>query len=276
VALLQGGEYAVATVDGLLKFHDSYSWDSEQSPVTVLSQAVPLARRGDSFEILDPFEVKQDSSAVGAYSDDMTIPDSPEYDYSARDPVFARLQVPRVPMTVNGVEMDGSELPRRSVGRGPVATRGGAAAPAGQSPEWWREPRRDLVDTGVTGMRLTAATVRQLPVGEPWEGARPIRRYEQDPYAPDPYAVQTLRVSLLQSRLLELDLWAAVVGKYGDGHILDEEKVVATILGLTAVRNQARERAEFAGEVVLEVAKWEREGKDDLEMELRRIRRAMD
>jgi hypothetical protein len=49
------------------------------------------------------FRGKQDSSAVGAYSDDMKIPDSPEYDYSARDPVLARLQVPRVTVTVNGV-----------------------------------------------------------------------------------------------------------------------------------------------------------------------------
>jgi hypothetical protein len=49
---------AVVTVDGLLKLHKSYSSGSEQSPVTVLLQAVPLARRGDSFEILGPFEVK--------------------------------------------------------------------------------------------------------------------------------------------------------------------------------------------------------------------------
>jgi hypothetical protein len=123
---------------------------------------VLLARRGDSFEILGPFEVKKDSSAVGAYSDEMTIPDSPEYDYSARDPVLVRLQVPRVPVAVNGVEMAGSELPRRSVGRGLAEARCGAAAPAGQSSEWGREPRRDLVDTGVTGMRLPAATVRKL------------------------------------------------------------------------------------------------------------------
>jgi hypothetical protein len=67
------------------------------------------------------------------------------------------------------------------------------------------------------GMRLPAATVQQVPVGEPWEGARTIRRYEPDPYAPDLYAVPTLRVSLLQSRLRELDLRAAVVGIYGDG-----------------------------------------------------------
>jgi hypothetical protein len=32
VALLQGGDYAVANVDGLLKLHESYSWGSEQSP----------------------------------------------------------------------------------------------------------------------------------------------------------------------------------------------------------------------------------------------------
>jgi Xaa-Pro aminopeptidase len=155
--------------------------------------------------------------------------------------------VPRVPETVNGVEMAGSGL-----------------------------PRRDLVDTAVTGMRLPAVTVRQLPVGEPWEGTRPIRRYEPDTYAPDPYAVPTLRVALLQSRLRELDLWAGVVGKYGDGHILDEETVVATILGLTAELNQARERADFAEEAVREVVKREREGKDDLEIELRRIRMAME
>jgi hypothetical protein len=44
LALLQGGEYAVATVDGLLKLHDTNSWGSEQSPVAVLSQAVLLAQ----------------------------------------------------------------------------------------------------------------------------------------------------------------------------------------------------------------------------------------
>jgi hypothetical protein len=135
VALLQGVEYAVATVEGLLKLHDSYSWGSEQSTVTVLSQAVPLARRGDSFEILGPFEVKQDSSPVEAYSDDLKIPDSPEYDYSAKDPVLARLPVPRVQVTVNGIEKAGSGLPRGTVGSGPVEARGDAAAPPGQSPE---------------------------------------------------------------------------------------------------------------------------------------------
>ena len=62
----------------------------------------------------------------------------------------------------------------------------------------------------------------------------------------------------------------------GDGHILDEETVVSTILGLTAERNQARERSELAEEAVREVAKREREGKDDLEMEVRRIRMAME
>jgi hypothetical protein len=41
VALLQGCEYAVATVDGLLKLHDSYSWDSEQS----VTRNLPLAGR---------------------------------------------------------------------------------------------------------------------------------------------------------------------------------------------------------------------------------------
>jgi hypothetical protein len=276
VALLQGGEYAVATVDGLLRLHDGYSWISDLSHITVLSQAVPLARRGDSFEILGPFEVRQDSSAVGVYSDDMTIPDSPEYDYSARDPVLARLQVPRVPVTVEAANMTGGELPRGSVGSGPVETRGGAAAPTGKGPEWRREPQRGLTDAGATGLRPPVETVRLVPVGDPWEEARPIRRYEPDPYAPDPYSVPTLRVSLLQSRLRELDLWAAVVGKYGDGHILDEETIMATILGLTAERNQARERAELAEEAVREVAKREREGKDDLEMEVRRIRMAME
>jgi hypothetical protein len=88
--------------------------------------------------------------------------------------------------------------------------------------------------------------------------------------------VPTLRVSLLKSRLRELEIWAAVVGKYGDGHILDEHTVVATILGLNAERNQALERAEFAEEAVRQVAKRELEGKEKLEMELRRIRTAME
>jgi hypothetical protein len=51
---------------------------------------------------------------------------------------------------------------------------------------------------------------------------------------------------------------------------------VATILGLTAERNQARERAEIAEEAVCEVAKREREEKDDLEIDLSRIRTAME
>jgi hypothetical protein len=114
--------------------------------------------------------------------------------------------VPRVQVTVNGIQMAGGELSRGSVGSGPVEARGGTAPPPGPSSEWRREPRRDLVDTGVTGMRLPAATVRQEPEGEPWEGARPIRHYEPDPYATDPYAVPTLRVSLMQSRLRELDV----------------------------------------------------------------------
>lgn len=66
------------------------------------------------------------------------------------------------------------------------------------------------------------------------------------------------------------------MGKYGDGHILDEETLVATIAGLNAERNQARERAEHAEEAVREVAKRDRERRDDLEMEVRRIRMAME
>jgi hypothetical protein len=60
----------------------------------------------------------------------MKIPDLPEYDYSARDPVIARMQVPRVRVTVNGMEMAGSEFPRGSVGSGPVEAWGGASGRA--------------------------------------------------------------------------------------------------------------------------------------------------
>jgi hypothetical protein len=67
-----------------------------------------------------------------------------------------------------------------------------------------------------------------------------------------------------------------VVGKYGDGHILDDETIREALAGLTAERDQARERADFAEGTARDMAKQDREGKDDLEMEVRMIRMATD
>jgi hypothetical protein len=67
-----------------------------------------------------------------------------------------------------------------------------------------------------------------------------------------------------------------VVGKYGDGHILDEETILAALAGLTAERDQARERADFVEGTARDMAKQDRERKDDLEMDVRRIRMAME
>jgi hypothetical protein len=85
-----------------------------------------------------------------------------------------------------------------------------------------------------------------------------------------------LRVPLLQIRLRDLGLWVGVVGKYGDGHILDAETILAALAGLTAERDQAREREDFAEGTARDMAKQDRERKDDLEMEVRRIRMAME
>jgi hypothetical protein len=111
---------------------------------------------------------------------------------------------------------------------------------------------------------------------DPWKDSRFTFRYEPESYASDPYAALTFRVPLLQSRLRELGLWVGVVGKYGDGHILDEETILAALAGLTAERDQARERADFAEGTARDMAKQDRERKDDLEMEVRRIRMAME
>jgi hypothetical protein len=276
VALIQGGEYSVAAVNGLLRLHDDHLWTANGAPVTVFSQVVPLARRGDSFEIVGLLEAGQRASTVGAYADDMTIPDSSEYEYPASDPVFERLPVPRMRVTPEVVTITNEEPPHRSVSSGPGGVRGTTVASSGKSPDGRRDSRRSQGDRGITGGDIPAEATRMAPMGDPWKGSRSIPQYEPDPYAPDPYAAPTLRVSLLQSRLRELNLWAVVVGKYGDGHILDEETLVATIAGLNAERNQARERAEHAEEAVREVAKRDRERRDDLEMEVRRIRMAME
>jgi hypothetical protein len=55
-----------------------------------------------------------------------------------------------------------------------------------------------------------------------------------------------------------------VVGKYGVCHILDEETILAAIAGLTAERDQARERADFAERTACDMSKQDHERKDDL------------
>jgi hypothetical protein len=76
-ALLQDGEYSVTTVGELLQLHDHHSWATNGSETTVLSNLVPLARRGDSFEIMDWVEPNSRSHTVGVYPGYMTVPGSP-------------------------------------------------------------------------------------------------------------------------------------------------------------------------------------------------------
>jgi hypothetical protein len=57
---------------------------------------------------------------------------------------------------------------------------------------------------------------------------------------------------------------------------LDEETILAALAGPIAERDQARERADFAEGTAIDIAKQDRERKDDLEMEVRRIRMAME
>jgi hypothetical protein len=83
-ALLQDGEYSVATVDELLRLHDHHSWATKWSETTVLSKVVPLARRGGSFEVIDWVEPNSRSHNVGVYPGDQTVPGSPEYEYLPR------------------------------------------------------------------------------------------------------------------------------------------------------------------------------------------------
>jgi hypothetical protein len=73
-----------------------------------------------------------------------------------------------------------------------------------------------------------------------------------------------------------MGLWVGVVWKYGYGHILDEETILSTLAGLTAERDQERERVDFAEGTARDMAKQDRERKDELEMEVRRIRMAME
>jgi hypothetical protein len=57
---------------------------------------------------------------------------------------------------------------------------------------------------------------------------------------------------------------------------LDEETILAALAGLTAERDQERERVDFAEGTARDMAKQDRERKDELEMEVRRIRMAME
>jgi hypothetical protein len=56
-----------------------------------------------------------------------------------------------------------------------------------------------------------------------------------------------------------MGLWVGVMGKYGDGHILDEETILAALAGITAKRDQARERADFTEGTARDKAKQDRE-----------------
>jgi hypothetical protein len=146
----------------------------------------------------------------------------------------------------------------------PVESRGSAV-----------HPLRSHRGTGARELQAPIETALRASA-DPWKDSRVTSRYEPDSYASDPYAAPTLRVPLLQSRLRELGLWVGVVGNYGDRHILDEETILAALAGLTAERDQARERAYFAEGTARDMAKQDRERKDDLEMEVRRIRMAIE
>jgi hypothetical protein len=263
-ALLQDGAYSVASVDELLRLHDHHSWATNGSETTVLSKVVPLARRGGSFDILDWVEPNSRSHTVGVYPGDMTVPGSPEYEYLPRESVLTPLAVPRIEVSPATRVMTNEGPPLRSVPMDPVESRANAVYPL-----------RSHRGTGARELQAPSETARRASV-DPWKDSRVTSRYEPESYASDPYAAPTLRVPLLQSRLRELGLWVGVVGKYGDGHILDEETILAALAGLTAERDQARERADFAEGTARDMAKQDRERKDDLEMEVRRIRMALE
>jgi hypothetical protein len=137
------------------------------------------------------------------------------------------------------------------------------------------QPIRTHRGTGARKLQAPSETARRASV-DPWKASRVTSRYEPESYASDPYAAPVLRVPLLQSRLRDLGLWVGVVGKYGDGHILDEETILAALAGLTAELDQAPERADFAEGTARDMEKQDREREDDLEMEVRRIRMAME
>ena len=61
-----------------------------------MSKLVPLARRGRSFEIIVWVEANSRTNTIGAYSDGMTVPDSPEYNYPASESVLKVLPVSRM------------------------------------------------------------------------------------------------------------------------------------------------------------------------------------
>jgi hypothetical protein len=84
-ALVQDGEYSIATVDEFLQLHDHHSWATNGSETTGLSKVVPLTRRGASFEILNWVEPNSLSHTVGVHPIDVTVPGSPEYEYLPRE-----------------------------------------------------------------------------------------------------------------------------------------------------------------------------------------------
>jgi hypothetical protein len=212
---------------------------------------------------MDRVEPNSRFHTIGVYTGDLTVPGSSEYQYLPSKSVFELLPVPRVEVLPATRIMTNEGPPLRSVPMDPVESRGSAV-----------NPFRSHIGTGARELQATSETVRLASV-DPWKDSRVTSRYEPDSYASDRYAAPTLRLPLLQSRLREMGLWVGVVGIYGDGHILDEKTILAALTALTAERDQARERAEFAEGTARDMTKQERERKDDLEMEVRRFRMAI-
>jgi hypothetical protein len=202
---------------------------------------------------MDWVEPNSRSHTVGEYPVDMTVPGSPEYEYLPRDAVLEPLSVPRMEVLPVTEIMTNEGPPLRSVLMDPVESRGSAV-----------HPLRSHRGTFERALQAPSETARRETV-YPWKDSRVTSLYKPESYAYDPYAAPTLRVPLVQSRLRELSLLVGVVGKYGDGHIMDEETILAALAGLTAERYQARERADFAAGTARNMAKQERERKDDLE-----------
>jgi hypothetical protein len=191
------------------------------------------------------------SHTVEVYPVDMTFPGSPEYEYLPRESALEPLSVPRMEELPVTQIMTNEGPPLPSVPMDLVESRGSAA-----------HPLRSHRGTSARELQAKSDTALRASV-DPWKDSRVTSRYERESYASDPFAAPTLRVPLLQSRLREMGLWVGVVGKYGDGHILDEETILAGLASLTAERDQARERAEFSEGTAHKMSKQDRERKDD-------------
>jgi hypothetical protein len=176
-ALLQDGEYSVATVDELLQVNDHQSWAINGSETTVLSKLVPLARRDGSFEIMDWVETNSRSHTVGVYPGDMTVPGSTEYEDLPRESVLEPLSVPRMEVLPETRIMTNEGPPLRSVPMYAVESRGRAV-----------HPLRSHRGTGARTLQDPSETTRLAPM-YPWKHSRVTSRYEPESYASDTYAV---------------------------------------------------------------------------------------